>query len=1236
MSEVRLWEPADEVDDVQIEVDVARAGPLGPQDVLDSKSLIGYWPLVPDPDADTQQLVERVSQYKAGKEDRSGQRYGADWRVLPPRSGLTLQFDGVNDAAWVPDLVLPTDDWLLANASEGSLPEPYAVTFAAWVYVDELPSRAKWIVGEVGSELSALAPSRPVTVTVDEVAAAQAAREAAQAELRDAMEAALQVDTTVERALAARGQARDRLIIALEKLSVLGETAAGLGLAAATGGLSTPALDARSGPIAGAGPDDPANLVIELAEEELNLAELKSQPTKEVAVEESIALAIKAVEDTKERMSSAVAQYQEAWNSMRSEPSESTVAAAALAGQQSYLAKLNHTIAYYDLWQQAVAAELVSLDPTILGKARFQGFTAPSEVHKKLTEFRERLVHQPAYLLLARLSDLIEAENELDRVWNQSDLDGADLLGEVQRAEDRVTAAQASWDETLAKLEPALQQQRDENLKVLAAPSSLRYRARSGDTLASVAARYWSSEPALAAANGITNPPSSLPVGMVLTIPVSAEFRQNTSATDDALLAIAELHAAEADLAYARAPGEAVTEARTRLHDAEDRLEKARQQQQEIQATQDRLEAPKQAVNEARQALADAPPGEVQAAREHLAEAEANLRAARQGFAKDLSDLMQRTQDDEAKLQDLDEQLQAALRDSLDEGLKAAQQYELERWIDALLAFFLGTSPPAKTKWETVSSAALMAARGHLKADADLRVDQARAKLEAAEAKRNALGTAQGSPTVRQTIIDNLTKMLNSLNGEVKTAEDELKKAIEDQQQAQEQADIPTDLAEALSQAVAEVVTEQVLGLPPATVGRLIATPSEQDKLWADMQVEIDAAMDRAVRRPREQLSAWSSYLDQQLDAELQAGAGSRIERDAKQEARIRLQTLVKELTTLLSNSQEPPAPLGTTLDELLPRVGETAEADRLKRMREAYEQARANAKAALDLLIQTEQSASDLSSRRDGTRGASAPTASPTPAPGIGEDRGTPTVMPTPGAGQGKETPTVMPTPGAGQGKEGPTVTPAPTSPPASAPTGETLPATNWWGALIVDRRGYAAVVVQQGLAGTWLELSDRKSLPTQRWVHYTGVITFDGGDTPQLALYRDGLDVRNDPALPAGDRVDLEPGRCAAGVYVGGLCKTAQGSFFKGRIDDIRIWERALGEDEMRRWIERPGEFYDEVAYWPLDDGPGSQVVRKGCRVDQSCNLSRDLYPLPVSGPSWVNADLRLLDFAVVVDAQ
>jgi hypothetical protein len=290
--------------------------------------------------------------------------------------------------------------------------------------------------------------------------------------------------------------------------------------------------------------------------------------------------------------------------------------------------------------------------------------------------------------------------------------------------------------------------------------------------------------------------------------------------------------------------------------------------------------------------------------------------------------------------------------------------------------------------------------------------------------------------------------------------------------------------------------------------------------------------------------------------------------------------------------------------------------------MREAYEQARANAKAALKLLIQIEQAASDLSSRRDGTRETAAPTASPTPAPGIGESTGTPTVSTTP-VGEDK-------------GKEALTVTPSPTSPPTSAPTEETLPATNWWGALIVDRRGYAAVVVQQGLAGTWVELSDRKPLPTQRWVHYTGVITFDGGDTPQLALYRDGLDVRNDPALPAGDRVDLEPARCDAGVYVGGLCETAQGSFFRGRIDDIRIWERALGEDEMRRWIERPGEFYDEVAYWPLDDGPGSQVARRTCRVDQSCNLSRDLYPLPVSGPSWVDADLRLLDFAVAVDGQ
>ena len=186
-------------------------------------------------------------------------------------------------------------------------------------------------------------------------------------------------------------------------------------------------------------------------------------------------------------------------------------------------------------------------------------------------------------------------------------------------------------------------------------------------------------------------------------------------------------------------------------------------------------------------------------------------------------------------------------------------------------------------------------------------------------------------------------------------------------------------------------------------------------------------------------------------------------------------------------------------------------------------------------------------------------------------------------------------------------------------------------WGALIVDRRGYPAVVARQGGREVWVELPDRKPIPVRQWVHYTGIITYSADAPPVLALYRDGLDVRND-TLPQSDRVGLNVRGCLPGVYVGGLCPEAR-AFYRGRVDDIRIWERALPADEVGRWRTRPGEFYDEVAYWPLNDGPGRQDAPGTCTLDQSCNVrvstpgtadgSNDRYHLPVWGPAWVEAD-------------
>jgi hypothetical protein len=188
--------------------------------------------------------------------------------------------------------------------------------------------------------------------------------------------------------------------------------------------------------------------------------------------------------------------------------------------------------------------------------------------------------------------------------------------------------------------------------------------------------------------------------------------------------------------------------------------------------------------------------------------------------------------------------------------------------------------------------------------------------------------------------------------------------------------------------------------------------------------------------------------------------------------------------------------------------------------------------------------------------------------------------------------------------------------------------------GGLTVDQRGYVALVARQSALGRggWVVLTDRKPIPTQRWVHYAGVIAFAENAAPELALYRDGADVKNDPALESA-QIGVQPDDCTPGVYIGGLCSAAP-AFYRGRLEDLRIWERALDAAELRRWQAQPGVYHDEVAYWPLDDGPGRRAARGACAYEQSCNLrvhtpgtsdrANDRYHLPVYGPAWVEAGL------------
>jgi hypothetical protein len=98
-------------------------------------------------------------------------------------------------------------------------------------------------------------------------------------------------------------------------------------------------------------------------------------------------------------------------------------------------------------------------------------------------------------------------------------------------------------------------------------------------------------------------------------------------------------------------------------------------------------------------------------------------------------------------------------------------------------------------------------------------------------------------------------------------------------------------------------------------------------------------------------------------------------------------------------------------------------------------------------------------------------------------------------------------------------------------------------------------------------------------------------------------------------------------AGFYIGGLCDTDGQFAFRGQIDEVRVWNHLLTDNDVNLWRNMPGEVYNvEIAYWPFDDILGVRPV--GCQSGQACDYAADgFHPLVVSGPMWVPADLSKL---------
>ena len=143
-------------------------------------------------------------------------------------------------------------------------------------------------------------------------------------------------------------------------------------------------------------------------------------------------------------------------------------------------------------------------------------------------------------------------------------------------------------------------------------------------------------------------------------------------------------------------------------------------------------------------------------------------------------------------------------------------------------------------------------------------------------------------------------------------------------------------------------------------------------------------------------------------------------------------------------------------------------------------------------------------------------------------------------------------------------------------------------------------------------------------QWVHYAIVLSYDAatGEITDYQLYRNGSPVKGDVSGSAPN-LTVDSQACPAGFYIGGLCDQYGRYYFSGRIDEVRVWNRMLTQFEVEAWRNLPGVTYDEVAYWPFDDGPGRSDASI-CDFYLTCDMSPDgVYNLRVAGPAWLDAD-------------
>lgn len=158
-------------------------------------------------------------------------------------------------------------------------------------------------------------------------------------------------------------------------------------------------------------------------------------------------------------------------------------------------------------------------------------------------------------------------------------------------------------------------------------------------------------------------------------------------------------------------------------------------------------------------------------------------------------------------------------------------------------------------------------------------------------------------------------------------------------------------------------------------------------------------------------------------------------------------------------------------------------------------------------------------------------------------------------------------------------------------------------------------AGVLTAGQAGNFTLIADASAFPVNTWVHVA--VTYDAATTT-MKLYRDGTLVNTNSAVPA---------YTSENTYI--ASHFGSGSYWQGNIDEVRIWNTALTQAQLKKYMYRGPAVNASglLAYYKFNDGAGSTLA-------SSCTNTTGLDGTIQNSPSWISSPVQLSNSALSFD--